>query len=46
MRLPMTLALNDTAPDFTLKSVDGKQTIQLTKLNKSKPVVIAFGSFT
>jgi hypothetical protein len=38
--------LNDVAPDFTLKTVDGKHTIQLTKLNKAKPVVIVFGSFT
>jgi hypothetical protein len=38
--------LNEPAPDFTLKTVDGKATIQLAKLVRSKPVVLAFGSFT
>ncbi len=38
--------LNNRAPDFTLETVDGKDTVQLTKLLRSKPVVLVFGSFT
>jgi hypothetical protein len=38
--------LNEPAPDFTLKTVDGKGTVQLSKLIGTKPVVLAFGSFT
>lgn len=38
--------LNAPAPDFTLKSVDGKTTIQLAKVVGPKPVVLVFGNFT
>lgn len=38
--------LNDPAPDFTLKTSDGKKTIQLAKRIGPKPVVLVFGSFT
>ncbi|HZV03961.1 MAG TPA: deiodinase family protein [Gemmataceae bacterium] len=38
--------LNDPAPDFTLKTVDGKETIQLAKRFAAKPVILVFGSFT
>jgi hypothetical protein len=38
--------LNDPAPDFTLKTSDGKETIQLAKRIGPKPVVLVFGSFT
>jgi hypothetical protein len=38
--------LNDPAPDFTLKTVDGKDTVQLSKLIGAKPVALIFGSFT
>ena len=38
--------VNDPAPDFTLQTVDGKDTIQLAKRLGSKPVVLVFGSFT
>ena len=34
------------APDFTLKTLDGKETIQLSKLIGPKPVVLVFGNFT
>ena len=34
------------APNFSLKTVDGKDEIQLTKLLGSKPVVLVFGNFT
>lgn len=33
------------APNFTLKSPDGKATVELAKL-KGKPVVLVFGSYT
>ncbi|HVC94622.1 MAG TPA: deiodinase family protein [Pirellulales bacterium] len=36
----------DPAPDFTLKTHDGKQTIRLSDLRGSKPVVLVFGNFT
>lgn len=38
--------VGDTAPDFTLKSPDGKETVQLSKLTVTKPVVLVFGNFT
>ncbi|OWK37766.1 Type I iodothyronine deiodinase [Fimbriiglobus ruber] len=33
-------------PDFTLKTVDGKDTVTLSKLVGPKPVVLVFGNFT
>jgi hypothetical protein len=38
--------LNDPAPDFTLKTPDGKESIQLSKRIGPKPIVLVFGSFT
>lgn len=38
--------VDETAPDFTLKSTDGKKTVQLSKLLGAKPVVLVFGNFT
>jgi hypothetical protein len=38
--------LNAPAPDFTLKTSDGKETIPLAKRIGPKPVVLVFGSFT
>ncbi|HTU89691.1 MAG TPA: hypothetical protein VMF69_06300 [Gemmataceae bacterium] len=38
--------LNEPAPDFTLKTPDGKDTIQLSKRIGVKPIVLVFGSFT
>lgn len=38
--------LNEPAPDFTLKTADGKEMIQLSKRIGPKPVVLVFGSFT
>lgn len=38
--------VNQPAPNFALKTVDGKQTIELSKLTGSKPVVLVFGNFT
>lgn len=39
-------AINDLAPDFTLKTEDGKQEISLAQLRGKKPIVLVFGSFT
>ncbi len=38
--------VGDLAPDFTLKTVDGTQTVTLSKLVGPKPVVLVFGNFT
>jgi hypothetical protein len=38
--------LNDPAPDFTLKTRDGKETVHLGSLLGKKPVVLVFGNFT
>lgn len=38
--------LNDLAPDFELKTQDGEQTIRLSSVIGSKPVVLTFGNFT
>ncbi len=37
---------NDPAPDFTLKTHDGKGSVRLGTLLGQKPVVLVFGSFT
>ena len=39
-------SLGDEAPDFTLKSSDGKSEVNLKKLIGPKPVVLVFGNFT
>jgi hypothetical protein len=39
-------ATPETAPDFTLKSPDGKTEVKLSKLIGKKPVVLVFGSYT
>ncbi len=39
-------ALNETAPDFTLKTADGKQEVTLSKAVGAKPVVLVFGNYT
>jgi alkylhydroperoxidase family enzyme/alkyl hydroperoxide reductase subunit AhpC len=38
--------VDDPAPDFTLKTVDGTETVTLSKLVGPKPVVLVFGNFT
>lgn len=38
--------VGDPAPDFTLKSLDGKQTVTRTKYHPDRPLVLVFGSFT
>lgn len=39
-------ALNGRAPDFTLRTADGKDTITLSDSYGKKPVVLLFGSYT
>jgi AhpC/TSA family/EF hand len=39
-------AVGDRAPDFQLRTHDGKQTIRLSQYRGQKPVVLVFGSFT
>ena len=39
-------SLNEPAPDFSLKTVDGQQTIRLSEVMGAKPVVLVFGNFT
>jgi hypothetical protein len=38
--------VNESAPDFTLKTSDGKEVVQLSKRLGTKPAVLVFGSFT
>jgi hypothetical protein len=38
--------LDESAPDFTLKSNDGKDDVTLSKLIGPQPVVLVFGNFT
>ena len=38
--------VGDDAPDFTLKTNDGKGTVQLSKRIGKKPVVLVLGNFT
>jgi thiol-disulfide isomerase/thioredoxin len=38
--------LGETAPNFSLKTVDGKRTIPSATLIGSKPLVLVFGNFT
>jgi hypothetical protein len=38
--------VGEPAPDFTLKSIDGKETVQLSKQIGKKPVVLVLGNFT
>jgi hypothetical protein len=40
------LQLGDTAPDFTLKTPDGSEQVQLSSFHDKKPVVLIFGSYT
>jgi hypothetical protein len=38
--------IGDPAPDFTLNTHNGKQTIRLSQYRGKRPVVLVFGSFT
>jgi Ca2+-binding EF-hand superfamily protein len=39
-------ALDEVAPDFRLKTVDGKAEVSLKELEVGKPVILIFGNFT
>ncbi len=39
-------AVGQSAPDFSLKTLDGKETIALSQFRGKKPVVLIFGSYT
>jgi hypothetical protein len=41
-----TLHPGDSAPDFTLTTLDKSASIQLSALNRHQPVVLIFGSYT
>jgi Iodothyronine deiodinase/EF hand len=43
---PSGPALDESAPDFTLRTVDGKEEVTLSKVVGPKPVVLVFGNFT
>lgn len=45
-RADIGLKVGEIAPDFTLKSPDGKTETKLDTLRKEKPVVLFFGSYT
>ncbi|MDO8544903.1 MAG: redoxin family protein [Opitutaceae bacterium] len=45
-RHPETTRLGDRAPDFALRTLDGKQTVKLSDFRGKKPVVLIFGSYT
>lgn len=38
--------IGETAPDFTLKTVDGKADVNLRERHREKPLVLVFGNFT
>jgi peroxiredoxin len=40
------LKVGDTAPDFALKTLDGKSTVKLSALRGKMPVALVFGSYT
>jgi hypothetical protein len=39
-------AIGESAPDFALKTVDGREEVTLAKLIGPRPVVLVFGNFT
>ena len=41
-----TLNPGDTAPDFTVKKLNGQVPVQLASLWAERPVVLVFGSYT
>ena len=40
------LKAGDLAPDFELKTLDGKRTVKLSSFRGKKPVALIFGSYT
>ena len=45
-RKPDNLKVGDVAPDFQLKSPDGKKEVKLSDYQGKKPVALVFGSYT
>ncbi|NOX56625.1 MAG: redoxin domain-containing protein [Planctomycetes bacterium] len=41
-----TLKVGEKAPDFELKTVDGKKTVRLSSFRGKRPVLLIFGSYT
>ena len=41
-----TLNIGDPAPDFSLMKLDHTARVQLSEINKTRPVVLIFGSYT
>lgn len=41
-----TIQVGDMAPDFRLKTLDGKRTVHLRSHLGQRPVVLVFGSYT
>ena len=46
IRQPDKIKVGDQAPDFALKTVDGKETIKLSSFRGDRPVALVFGSYT
>ena len=38
--------VGDIAPDFTLRTLDGKGSVTLSEVSKGRPTVLIFGSYT
>jgi hypothetical protein len=45
-RDPDLLKVGDNAPDFKLKTLDGKKTVSLSSFKGKQPVSLVFGSYT
>lgn len=45
-RQPDLLKVGEQAPDFTLKSPNGKKEVALSSFKGKKPVALVFGSYT
>lgn len=45
-RMADTVQVGDPAPDFTLKTMDGKREVTLSEFKGKSPVVLIFGSYT
>ena len=41
-----TVHVGEMAPDFKLKTMDGKHTVRLGQFRGKRPVVLIFGSYT
>lgn len=46
LRHPDKLKVGDEAPDFTLKTKDGKRSVTLSEHFGEQPVALIFGSYT